>query len=60
MKNLTHEEWVLLNKQTDKVLAEWYSILNNWGWIKELGLPEDPKDKKNGKRMAFMKAIKRL
>ena len=60
MKKLTHEEWLLLNKQDEGTLAEWWCELNHWNWVEELGTPEKPKDRHIGRRTAFMETIEDL
>ena len=60
MKKLTHEEWLLLNKQDERTLAEWWCMFNRWGWVEEFDPPEDKKDHKDGRRIAIIETIEQL
>lgn len=37
---MTEQDKAILDTQSDKVLAEWYSLLNNWQWPSTLPNPE--------------------
>ena len=55
MNVITSEDKEIMNTKSDQTLAEWYCVLNNWGWPDELPDPESRDDRKGRRRSELMK-----
>ena len=57
---LTANDLILIKSNSNETLAEWYDILNSWGWVKDFADEELPTYIKNGRRSQLMKAIEEI